>query len=150
MDYSDDRCLFEFTESQIDRMIAQYSLYRSGLRQVVDLLDGVQSDPTDMEQYELQTYRMNVSPGKRVECTSSATGGDIDMYVSDGVEPILLVNRFNCASQFLDSFERCSILANSDLGATYVSIYAYKATIGAVVTCTTLDVEASTDRKSVV
>ena len=143
MDYSDDRCLFEFTESQIDRMKAQYNLYRRGNRQVVDLSNGVESTPTDMEQYELQTYKMNAPIGNRVECSSSATDGDIDMYVSDGKAPILMLEDFNCASQSFDSMESCSILANSNVGAIYVSIYAYKATVQAVVTCTTSELEAS-------
>jgi hypothetical protein len=143
MDYSDDNCLYEFTENQVNRMQAQFGLYRSELRQDITLMNGVTSDPTDMRRYEFQTYVLAAPVGARVECASSSEGGDIDLYMRDGEPPVLSTNSLDCFGESGNSNEACSILANT--GFAYVSIYGFKRTDGAVVTCTTSELETATE-----
>ena len=154
MDYSDDHCLYEFTENQVLRMFAQFRLYRSGLRQDITLQNGVSSESTSMIQYELQTYVLSTSPGSRVECTASAAlGGDIDMYMRDGAAPLISsgfglqsYQEADCVSENEQSSEGCSMLSSS--GLAYISLYAYRGTADAVVTCTGAGIETATQLSS--
>jgi len=142
MDYSDDFCLYEFTANQITRMHAQFNLYRSGFRQNIALMDGVSSQPTDIRQYELQTYILNSSEGARVECTSNGDGGDIDLFMRDGEPPVISTDSFDCAEENDGSRESCSI--RTETGVTYASIYGYRRTDSAIVTCTASAIDTPT------
>jgi hypothetical protein len=144
MDYSDDFCLYEFTENQLTRMQAQFSLYRSGQRQNIALTDAVTSQPTDMQRYELQTYVLNSSEGARVDCASDAAGGgNIDIFMRDGEPPVISTDSVDCAAETDRSRESCSIRAET--GVTYVSIYGYRRTDDVVVTCTASAIDTPTE-----
>jgi len=47
MDYSDDICLYEFTEDQFDRMVVQWNLYRNGPSELTGTDCSVEASPDD-------------------------------------------------------------------------------------------------------
>ena len=71
MDYSDDLCLYTWTEGQIIRVRSQLETYRLGggsftQGEDLPLADGVPSDSIDLFEGQVQHYFLEVGGGTRV------------------------------------------------------------------------------------
>jgi hypothetical protein len=86
MDYSDDICLYKFTNGQAAVMQACWEIYRKGngvhSRPEIELTLGVKSDPLYMVVGEYQVYTLNVTRVKNyVKCRTDGKEGDVSLYM---------------------------------------------------------------------
>jgi hypothetical protein len=110
MDYSDDVCLYEFTDGQTTVMQACWDMYRLGNgsdRPEIELSLGVPSAPLYLVPGESQVYRLDISDVEgNVICTTSGDEGDADLYVSLDSPPSFDISDC-CVSESEDSIESC-------------------------------------------
>lgn len=90
MDYSDDLCLYTFTEGQIIRAKSQVETYRLGVgggggggggREDLVLADGVLSEGISLFEGEMQHFSLEVAANSRVTCVTSGDNGDAGRFV---------------------------------------------------------------------
>jgi hypothetical protein len=85
MDYSDDVCMYKFTDGQAAVMQACWDLYREGNavdRPEIELTFGIESDPLYMVVGESQVYTLDVSQVKEdVTCSTDGNEGDVNLYM---------------------------------------------------------------------
>jgi len=78
MDYSDDLCLYTWTEGQLIRIKSQLDTYRLGggqfmAREDLPLVDGVPADPISLFEGEVQHYFLEVDGGLLVSTTCTVS-----------------------------------------------------------------------------
>lgn len=124
MDYSDDKCLFEFTEGQIAAMFDAYLAYRSPGSRSARALRPIQEDLHEIGSLETgatQVFEMNDVPTDsivtcHVEITHDDEGGNLDLFMNSHGR----FSDFECTSESSDDHESCSLKVTSDTAYIFV------------------------------
>jgi len=132
MDYSDDVCMFTWTQGQIDVMHANIEFYRSG--KTPDLRPELLSDGYHSEDYTMapgftRNFYIHVPTKSNVTCSTRAEGGDVNLYMNWGGS----VTDFDCSSEGDDSTESCEI--GPSQGAAYAWVYSKETTVNFDIKC---------------
>ena len=71
-----------------------------------------------MSQFEEQSFTLGINPGDRVQCNTTGTAGNADLYVRLGENPDIEEAIFECASDLIGTpIETCTV---ADLNTTVV------------------------------
>lgn len=133
MDYSDDACLYQFTQGQKRLMHATWKIYRDGQgsnRDVVPLNLRVEAQPVFLAPYERQVYELDLAtilrsnrarrPGPLVTCTTDLVEGEADLFISLDKSPTF--SRADCCfSEKRGGIEGCHLMLVEDEGQGEVS-----------------------------
>jgi len=137
LDYSDDRCVYEFTIGQIHVMHANIEFYRS--QSTPDLLEVNLTNDTFSQNFTMapeftrQFYLDVPIENASVVCMTTADNGDIDLLMNwDGT-----LDQFECKSETSSSQEMCTMGPGS--GTAYATVYSRGTTIDFQVRCTILN-----------
>jgi len=90
---------------------------------VVVLTDGVSFGPFSLDLSQSELFSLSVQPGDTVNCQTTATSGDMDIFLRWDSAPTDFI--FDCSGVGLSSNENCEIGAPSDASVLYILAIAY-------------------------
>jgi hypothetical protein len=141
MDYSDDACLYEWTQGQIDVIHANLDYWRfdsSEKFEAVELKLGEYSEgygiPVGAErEFYVDVPTVDAPTQSEIMCMTHAEDGDVDIYVSwDGS-----FRSLECTGESFTSKEICFVGPHS--GRVYVLVSAYLTTTDMTIYCSTVN-----------
>ncbi|GAX20209.1 pappalysin-2 [Fistulifera solaris] len=115
MDYSDDKCLFEFTAGQISAMVDSYVTYRTpGSRRMLKPIHRGLREIGSLEAGATQVFQMNDVPMSSVvhchaEIAHEEEEGHLDLFMNSHGR----LNDFECSSEDREAHQ-CSLMAIAD------------------------------------
>jgi len=136
MDYSDDICMYKWTNGQIDAMHASIDFYRSGSTpdmRPVQLTEAVWTDVYTVAEGFVRQFYIDLSTTDAVICETTANNGDIDLFVGETEN----IDESQSSSEGPTSNEIC-FARLSDIGKMYIWVYGHSTTVGFQVRCSVI------------
>jgi hypothetical protein len=139
MGYNDDKCLYQWTDGQADKMRASFDAYRTSERSIAGpptiLTGGAPSEPITLLGQEVEIFSFpgmfNATHG--FACSTTADNGDVDMFLNWDAN----LEQFDCASETPSSNENCSISVENGTNreVAFALVYASSTTRDFKVSC---------------
>ena len=162
MDYTSVACQYEFTQGQMERMHAQWALYRDPGVNTETVIDIDGSEPTGQDeqqptpavettfdlliQGQKSTLAVTAPVDSTVFCTVRAEDGDVDLYMRAGEDqPDIAGGVYDCSSTNAgNADDACSstVVVDGDgegdggtTGTIHIAMIAFKTSTGITLTC---------------